>query len=449
MLVCRKWRDILAGGAAAELWNPIDFRGIGPVKCRARAAQLRYVLNHGPVDVSVSLDDVDPIISGCLHHLADNETRLTLNVHDLYSSSLQARLGRSVFRVLLPMPDVSELSIEGGTFWNGEYPCGNVLPPWAEMLTAEQTNCHWAWPNPSAMKTLTFLWTVSPEHSFNMPWTQIESYAELNTARRNGTVPFSHLANMTNLRVLCLGGVWLPTSRVAVLSLPRLEEFSFVVPWRNVPNDGHFAGIYVPSLRILRLRGQHTRSAGEEDSARDFHSNLEDFLTRCPILTTLSLALHIPYSGSAIVRHMCATPNLQSLYILAANRDMFDLEFVESIADLSITPLLTTLVIQQGRYWDGDLEESNHEHQVSLEFVRAIERRFKNGLKVLSMPETGEGPYAEISTRHERWELAASWDWVDDRWGVGGVKISGVLRENLLALGNSLNVTVDLDSPYQ
>ncbi|KAK6978177.1 hypothetical protein R3P38DRAFT_2809362 [Favolaschia claudopus] len=449
MSVCRNWRDIIAGGAAGGLWSPIDFRGISPTKCRARAAQLGYALNRGPLTVSVSMDDVDPMISGSLHRLVNRELDLTLNIHDFYSTSFRARLGRTVFRVQYPVPNVSTLAIEGGTFWTGEYPCRDVLPSWAEILTAEQAVCRWVWPVSSSLKSLTFLWTMTPEICFTFPWGQIESYAELNTARINGSLPSSHLQNMSNLRVLCLSGVWLPSAGTQPVSLLRLEELSFVVPWSDVPIEGHFAGIHVPELRVLRLRGRHTRSPSEEQAAHNFHGNLEVFLTQCPLLTTLSVALQIPYSGRAIAQHMAASPNLLSLYILAANRDMFDLDFVQGIADLSISPFLQTLVVQQGRYWDGESEESVREKDVSSRFVQAIKRRFEHGLKILSMPENGGRPYADVSTRHELWELSTSWNWVDDRWGVGGVKISSALRERLLALGTLLNVTVDLDTPFQ
>ncbi|KAK7056106.1 hypothetical protein R3P38DRAFT_3254025 [Favolaschia claudopus] len=447
--VCRRWRDIMTTGEGAGLWSPIDFRGVSAVKCRARAAQLGYALKRGPVVVSISMDDVDPLISNSLHRLVGKDLTLTLNIHDFYSTTLRARLGRSVFRVQFPVPNVSKLTIEGGTFWTGEYPCRGVLPSWAETLTADETDCRWAWPATSRLNTLTLLWTVSPEHCFQMPWAQIESYAEMNTARTNGTLPSTHLENMANLRILCVSGVWLPTSHAGVVSLPRLEELSFVLPWRDVPVDGHFGGIRCPELRVLRLRGRHTRSVDEDQSARTFHNTLETFLATCPLLSTLSLALQIPYSGQEVVRHMHASPNLQSLYILAANRNMLDFDFVRGFADLSITPLLRTLVLQQGRYWDIDSEESVHEQRIAQEFVFAMRRRFESGLKVLSMPENGEGPYADVSTRHELWEASASWDWVDDRWGIGGIKVSSILRENLLALGISLNVIVDLDSPFR
>ncbi|KAK7018308.1 hypothetical protein R3P38DRAFT_3200672 [Favolaschia claudopus] len=449
MLVCRNWRNILAGGAAAGLWSPIDFRGLSAVKCRARAIQLGYALKRGPLVVSFSMDDIDPTISDSLHRLVDKDINLTLNIHDFYSTSFRARLGRSVFRVQHPVPNISTLAIEGGTFWTGEYPCRDVLPAWADSLTADQTDCRWTWPVPSNLKTLTFLWTVTPELCFNLPWAQIESYAEMNTARINGILPSPHLQNMANLRVLCVSGVWLPSSRSQPLLLPLLEELSFVVPWSDVPIDGHFCGIHFPQLRVLRLRGRHTRSVAEELAARNFHNNLEVFLATCPHLTTMSLALQIPLSGRAVTRHMHASPSLRALYILAANRDMFDLDFVQGMADLSIAPALRTLVVQQGRYWDGDTEESDAERKVSGGFVQAMKRRFENGMTVLSMPENGAGMHAEISTTHELWEVSASWNWVDDRWGVGGVKISSSLRERLLALGISLNVTVDLDTPFQ
>ncbi|KAK6987613.1 hypothetical protein R3P38DRAFT_2805795 [Favolaschia claudopus] len=458
MSVCRLWRDIITGEAAGELWNPIDFRGATATQRRARAIQSGYALQSGSLDLSFSMDGVDSSLTSVLHRLVSPQKRsvlhrlvsptkhihLALRISDFYSMTDNASLARSVFRIQNPIPNIDALTIEGGTFWTGDYPCREVLPQWAESLIADQCRLSWACPAEFRLKSLTLMWTLTPETWFDLPWAQLESYAELNTARLHGVLPATHLSRMTNLRVLCLSGVWLPSASLRV-TLPCLEELNLVVSWQNVPNDGHFAGLEAPHLRVLSLRGRNARSPQEDQAASSFHHDLEAFLVRCPDLSVLSLALQIAYTGATIVQHMRALPALQSLFVPAANRDLLNLDFVRGMADLSLTPMLRVLGIQQGRYWDELAEESVEESEITAGLLHALARRFETGLKAVSFTENGGQSLMRAHTALSPWEAAAGWDWVDDRWGVGGVMISKALRKGLKRLAVSSGAMIELD----
>ncbi|KAK7050194.1 hypothetical protein R3P38DRAFT_2763250 [Favolaschia claudopus] len=445
MSVCRQWRDVLAGGAAADLWNPIDFRGVSHRKCRARVAQVEYVMAHSSLDLSLGLEDMNALLGATLHRLVSSINELTLNVHDFYcpAESVAGQLARSIFRVQSPVPNVSSLTIEGVTFGTGEFPCGGSLPQWAQTLTPEQTLMQWSWPQPSKLRKVTFLWTLTPETCFNLPWVEIQSYAEFNTARIHGTLPITHLSNMHNLRVLCLSGVRLPSASALQIAFPQVQELNFVVPWHNVPPEGHFVGISFPNLQVLRLHVRSNRGFGEDAAGARFHRELEAFLFGCPALSRVSLALQIPFSGDTLIRHMRAIPALSALHIFGADRDMMDSEFILGLTNELIAPRLQVLSIQPGRYWD---EYTDENPQQRSELVHAFERRFELGLKVLDFSHRAvhSGPHSK--THHDLWETATGWDWIYDRWAVGGVKVSDSLRRDLEVLSARRDVAIGFET---
>ncbi|KAK7020015.1 hypothetical protein R3P38DRAFT_2782420 [Favolaschia claudopus] len=445
MSVCRQWRDLLAGGAAADLWNPIDFRGVSPKRCRARVTQLEYALEHSSLDVSFGLEDMNALLAATLHRLVRSTNELALNVHDFYcpAESRAGRLTRSLFHAQYPVPNVTSLTIEGSTYNTGEYPCRDTLPPWTQALTPDQTLMHWTWPQPSKLRKVTLLWTLTPETRFSLPWLEIQSYAEFNTARIHGALPASHLASMHNLRVLCLSGVRLPSTSHHPVTFPRIQELNFVVPWRDVPGDGHFTGIHFPNLQVLRLHARSVRGFGEEAAAAVFHNDLEAFLDRCRALSRVCFAFQIPFSGDVVIRHMRAMPALRSLHIFGADRDMMDAQFTLGLADELVAPGLQLLSLQPGRYWDEHTDE--HPHQRS-DLVHAFERRFELGLEVLDFSHGAVHSGVHSKTCHDLWEAAAGWNWVYDRWAVGGVKVSESLRNDLGILAARKEVCIKLDT---
>ncbi|KAK7024084.1 hypothetical protein R3P38DRAFT_2779636 [Favolaschia claudopus] len=136
-------------------------------------------------------------------------------------------------------------------------------------------------------------------------------------------------------------------------------------------------------------------------------------------------------------------PALRSLHIFGADRNMMDAQFTLGLAAELVAPGLQLLSLQPGRYWDEHTDE--HPHQRS-DLVHAFERRFELGLEVLDFSHGAVHSGVHSKTCHDLWEAAAGWNWVYDRWAVGGVKVSESLRNDLGILAARKEVCIKLDA---
>ncbi|KAK7044987.1 hypothetical protein R3P38DRAFT_3177212 [Favolaschia claudopus] len=127
-----------------------------------------------------------------------------LTIHDIYSPNNIAI--QSLFSDSAAIPDI------------GEYPSANGLPTWFVSMDHNQLQpeIHIT----RGTTTLTLIQTVEPEHRLHIPWSLLTVYSELNTARANGIIPFSHLRRLNLLTKLTLGGVFLP--KISVLNTSSL-----------------------------------------------------------------------------------------------------------------------------------------------------------------------------------------------------------------------------------
>ncbi|KAJ7605390.1 hypothetical protein DFH06DRAFT_1348764 [Mycena polygramma] len=383
--VCRYWREMIMSSPVGVLANPLAVTGNTPLNeikttlgALKRAGRVEVEL-HGTLGCGADA-------FRAVRMVLVEEALAVLIIHDFYHPGNPAV--RQVTNVV-GVAQIHTLCLEGqGSDWN-RFPCGNDWPSWALGIAEEEGDVRWSLSQSDRLKHVTLIRMRAPEAHADIPWARLETYCELQTARIGGVVPASHLAQMMALKVLCLGGVYLPDDEGAGVRLEHLEEFSYILPPAGPgPGKDVLGGLDFPGLRKLRVLGTagwDMASGGPRAFAvRDtIHRSLENFLGRCRKLEKLDLELQLEFSGRILVRYMRACPSLRHLRIGTCNAGLLNADLVDGLGDRSLVPQLETLVLEEDDdcyAWEEDMPEVA---AFAREMGAMVQQRFAMGLKLL------------------------------------------------------------------
>ncbi|KAJ7142174.1 hypothetical protein C8R46DRAFT_1233210 [Mycena filopes] len=436
-LVCRAFNRLLTSTDVAMLWNPVllPVRGSsgwgsgwaseGATKAIAKVAvsgdklpELRYLrfARWREINFSMEVMDVET-----LQEVLKMESWNVMHIRDFYSWQGQQRLG-SLLRVR-EMPRIETLQIED--IWENGRLMEHQAPRdgFAEdgelfgnrRLLRVRSPLQFLMPAASELRGVVLVRTMEPDVDFQLPWSTLQTYAEFRTVRK-AHLPLSHLERMTAMTVLCLGSVEIEEMVTERLSLPQLREFYYMVGW---PRRGEpcraFASLDFPGLEVLRVKTDERTSTSDEDAASvKIHKDLEKFLTRCPVLKVLELALGVPYTAKQLLRHLRACGNLEVLEVTVCHAQIFVPELFEGLKDVRLVPRLQVLRLPQLPGPDTWRAVTKREEG----FVSMLEARFAGQLKTIDLREAEdmgheEGSWTEAA---ERWAKAAYWNVIPEAY---------------------------------
>ncbi|KAJ7698519.1 hypothetical protein B0H16DRAFT_1749628 [Mycena metata] len=318
---------------------------------------------------------------------------------------------------------VSTLYIDGaGAAFHGSWAVADGECFGSAWMPQTRRSLRWNLPDGSP-KSVVLVCVISPEDDLRLPWTTLESYAELSTIRLEDSLPAAHLSRLCRITVLCLGGLGLPNKEEKVV-LPELVEFNYLFSWR-VSESGKtaFHGLEFTSLQVLRIKSIYGSLMHLEDSVSlEIHAALTEFLERSPQLTVLQIALHVPYVAETLLGHLGVCGNLQDLDVTVCHKELFSPELFGGLSRLTVVPRLRFIRLPQllaGRdHWDldvdGDGRETGLEQMLRVRFGAGLERcDFARARRVGG----GLGGCNDRRKDGQKlWAISAQWDELPTRW---------------------------------
>ncbi|KAJ6504293.1 hypothetical protein C8R47DRAFT_1067222 [Mycena vitilis] len=248
-------------------------------------------------------------------------------------------------------------------------------PTWAVGIAEQEGDVRWSLSHGAHLRHVTLIRMRAPENHVFLPWARLESYCELETGRLGGMVPGVHLARMSALRVLCLGGVDLPGDEEAPVTLPALQEFTYLVPpdvflgLGTIFSGPRTRGKIGPGGTTCRKK----KMQGEVELGMRFTARWEIFFDDA----------EGGWRDWILLGHLRACPSLRHLNVQVCHPELVNGDLVRHLADGSLVPELQTLALAERFSGDVPEEEVHEAAGFAAEIAGMVDGRFARGLRLL------------------------------------------------------------------